>query len=334
MKKLWLFLIIGVSVILLLLVIAMLSDDKNAPDNNQNNNPLELDEIQDSSLGTYPGCDIVFTSDLHSVGIGEQGSELYCIKKDGSNKKRITNNNYFEFHADVSPVRQEIVTVTLFEEGSDKNGELDTNSELIIWDFNGNIVKRLTNNNRPESVPHWSPDGEKVTFFAGNTIGKLNIYTINRGGTNEQKLTSGGVDVDPSFSPDGEIIFSRGKKIMIMNEDGSNLKTLAELEIDPEDPIFIDPNTIAFETKISNVGNYGLGDYDIYLINKDGTNLRDISQNNFVDALPQPIGNKITFWRIQEGKQGTQIVVMDFDGTNQQELPIQLSNNQMPTGNQ
>lgn len=278
-------------------------------------------------LGQYSNCDIIFTSDSHSVGIEEQGSELYCIKKDGSGLKRLTNNNYFEFHADVSPKRQEIVTVTLFETGKDPTGELDSNSELVIWDFNGNIVKELTNNNRVESVPHWSPDGEKIVFFAGNKVGDLNIYTINRDGTNEKKLTSGGVDVDPSYSPQGEIIFSRGDKIMIMNSDGSNLRTLAELEIDPADPIFIDSNTIAFESMEKGV-------YNIYLIEKDSNNLRKITSNSFHEAMPQPIGTQLTYWTIGDQEAGTGIWIMNKDGSDQKRLISEVTNSQMPTGNQ
>lgn len=322
--KRWLIIIIA---IILVLLIAMLSEEgpKTPPVNGDG-------EMPDVPLGRYSNCDIVFTSDLHEIGIGEQGSELYCIKNDGSGLKRITNNNYFEFHADVSPTRQEIVTVTLFEKGS-RDDELDKEAELVIWGFDGKMIKRLTNNNRPESVPHWSPDGEKIVFFAGEKVGKLNIYIINRDGTGERKLTSGGTDVDPSFNPEGEIIFSRGKKIMIMNGDGSNLNTLLELDIEPEDPIFIDSNTIAFEAKTSSEGNYGLGDYDIFLVNKDGSNLRDISNNDYADAMPQPVSNKLTFWRIQEGEAGTKIIIMDKDGSNQKSLITQVSNNQMPTGN-
>lgn len=279
-------------------------------------------------------CDVVFTSDLHEVGIDEQGTELYCIKTDGTNLRRITNNNYFEFHADVSSTRNEIVTITLFEEGSNPNDELDKEAELVIWDFNGNIVKRLTTNTRPESVPHWSPDGEKIAFFAGEKVGKINIYIINRDGTNEKKLTSGGTDVDPSFTPEGEIVFSRGDKIMIMDTNGNNLRTLVELDIGPEDPIFIDSNTIVFESKTSAKGNYGYGDYDLYLINKDGTNLRDISNDVNVEAMAQPVGNNLlTFWSLREGESGTKIMIMDKDGSNKKDLLNQITNSQMPTGN-
>ena len=115
-KKLFILIIIIGAIIL---AIALLSGPS---DNPYSHGPDFPDDYSDSKPGHYAGCDIVFSSDLHSVGIGEQGSELYCIKKDGSNLRRITNNNYFEFHADVSPTRQEIATITLPSKGSDKNG--------------------------------------------------------------------------------------------------------------------------------------------------------------------------------------------------------------------
>lgn len=280
----------------------------------------------------YKEGDIIFTSDLHNVGCDEQGYELYSIKKDGSGLRRITNNNYLEFHADVSPVRQEIVTVTLFERGSDANSELDKEAELVIWDFEGSIVRRLTDDKRPESVPHWSPDGEKIVFFAGYHPGSLNIYIINRDGTDERRLTNSGYDVDPSFTPEGDIIFSRGKKIMIMDQNGKNISVLADLEITPEDPVFIDKETIGFESKTGSKGNWGFGNYGIFLINRGGSGFKNITQDLYANAMPQPVGDKITFWRITD-KPGTEIMIMDKDGSNKKSLLTQISNNQMPTGN-
>ena len=292
----------------------------------------KVDEKLNLRLGRYKECDIVFTSDFHDPGCPEQQYELYCIKEDGSGLRRITNNDYFEFHADVSPTRQEILTITLFEEGKDKGGEMDKNAEIVIWDFNGNIVKRVTNNQRTEAVPHWSADGEKIMFFVPEK-GNFNIYIIDRDGCNEKKLTSGKLDFDPAPSPNNEIIFARGKSLMLMNEDGSNLREIIELEHEPADPIFIDSNTIVFEIQPSKSGNYGYGDFDIFSVNKDGTGLKELSNNDYVDVMPQPTGNKITFWRIAEGQEGTQLMIMDKDGSNQKELLTEIANSQMPTGN-
>lgn len=322
--------------IVFILLIAMLSDDGGSDKpsvttppktNGQTNGDGGTTTPPPTTLPPAPAnCDIVFTSDLHQVAIGEQGSELYCMDSNGGNIKRITNNNYYEHHADVSPTRNEIVTTTLFTEGNVEH-ELDTNAEIVIWNFEGEMVKRLTNNARSENVPQWSPDGNKVTFHGGNSIGDLSIYVINRDGTNEQKLTDGGVDVDPSFSPTGEIVFSRGNKIMIMNDDGSNLRVLADLEIHPEDPIFADSNTIVFEAKVGGI-------YHIYSINKDGTNLQQLTDNNYHEAMPKPVGNKLVFWGHGDRPAGTNIWIMNKDGSGLKSIMEQVTNSQMPTGNQ
>jgi TolB protein len=76
----------------------------------------------------------------------------------------------------------------------------------------------------------WSPDGQVLTFYAGEA-GARNIFTLNLDGTDLRQLTHVSDNRGPSFSPDGEWIafasFRDGNnEIYIVRPDGSQLTRL------------------------------------------------------------------------------------------------------------
>lgn len=260
--------------------------------------------IQKLNQSGIKDCDIIFLSNMHDISAADTGFELFCIKDDGSSIARITYNTYFEAYPDLSPVKEEIVSSASFSD--------DGNTELVIFNFNGTIINQLTDNAITEKSPEFSPDGSKIVYSAGNED-KYNIYIIDKNTKIEEKLTAGSNDADPAFSPDNKIIFGRENKIMIMRDDGTFLKTLVELDgLYPRDLTYIDENTIAFSSKSSST------DHDIYLIDSDGNNLREISNNNYYDAMPKSINGKIIFNRINDDH--SQIMSMNIDGSNQKAL--------------
>jgi Tol biopolymer transport system component len=51
----------------------------------------------------------------------------------------------------------------------------------------------------------WSPDGDRLAFYAGPADDR-NIYVVNDDGSDPVQLTDGGDNLGPSFSPDGRWI--------------------------------------------------------------------------------------------------------------------------------
>jgi serine/threonine protein kinase len=80
----------------------------------------------------------------------------------------------------------------------------------------------------------WSPNGDWLAFYAG-PAGDHDIYLVSTDGSGElRRLTDGGNNLAPSFSPDGAwIAFTRyaGREnpdIFIMRPDGSDVQRLTE----------------------------------------------------------------------------------------------------------
>lgn len=78
--------------------------------------------------------------------------------------------------------------------------------------------------NGTDSFPAWSPDGGAIAFTRDSGGSNLDIYVMNRDGSNAQRLTdSPGHDILPTFTPGGDIIFrsDRNGSWGIWKMDGS-----------------------------------------------------------------------------------------------------------------
>lgn len=99
-----------------------------------------------------------------------------------------------------------------------------------IYVIYGNAVNRLTNNDRQDEHPDFSPKGDRIAFTTILPNGTHQIRTMNVDGSNKTVLTgSGNLDSnwEPSWSHDGEkIVFLSNRlgaySIFQMDADGSN----------------------------------------------------------------------------------------------------------------
>ncbi len=95
-------------------------------------------------------------------------------------------------------------------------------------------------------IPNWSPDGRHLVFqtdFDG-----ANIWRVNRDGSHPTALTDDGSSLNPSYAPDGHIIFTRidetgGRDIWVMRADGSYQHLLRATDGIERFPHLIDANS-------------------------------------------------------------------------------------------
>jgi Tol biopolymer transport system component len=150
-------------------------------------------------------------------------SNLWLMNADGTNQRQLTfttGNSSGNF----SPGGDQIVY----------QSTRDGNFEVYRIDIDGKNDTRLTNNPVEDSLPAWSPLGDKIAYSSRAVDPAADVHLMNPDGSGSVDLTnSPGEDSWPAWSPDGSMIafHSRrddplGEEIYRMNANGTNVVRL------------------------------------------------------------------------------------------------------------
>jgi TolB protein len=172
---------------------------------------------------------IAFVSDRDHVLLDENRdvwtNDIYIIKTDGSNIRRVTQDNVTSQYSGLSWSPDGRKLAYNFSSLS-KYGVLFPEG-IGILTLSDSSLTRLTGN-EIDGDPKWSPDGKNIVYALYQSK-KTCIYRINANGTDQIALTkdSAYYDTDPFWSPDGKfIVFSSMRdgnyNLYRMNADGSD----------------------------------------------------------------------------------------------------------------
>jgi TolB protein len=169
------------------------------------------------------------------------------------------------------------------------------NDEIFIFDFVNNVLVQLTNNSVLDVYPVWSLDDSVIAYLSFNNTLDIRKMNINNS-DNFLFYDSGFHDADIDWV-DNKIVFTRNSQIWIMNDNGSNVTQLtnfsragewgmANLHFGDYDPrISPDKSRIVFERLEDDYSIHG--NYNLYLMNNDGSNLIKLTNNSFSQGLAE-----------------------------------------------
>jgi TolB protein len=121
--------------------------------------------------------------------------EIYTVKADGNDAKRITSDKGINTYPSYSPDGRFIVFRKIIA---------NKNSEVFVMNSDGSSLNNLTNNPAFDGWPRWSPDGKRIVFGSNRGGTDYEIYVMNADGSAVQRITDlHGRNTSPKWSPDG-----------------------------------------------------------------------------------------------------------------------------------
>ncbi len=143
------------------------------------------------------GQQIVFT------GYDGGWSDLFVVRRDGGELRRLTNDRYADLHPAWSPDGKTIAFTTDRGPGTDFASLRFGNMRVALYHLDSGNIEILSHMDQGKNInPVWAPDGKSLAFVSDRT-GISNVFLYDLGDGNVYQLTdvySGVTGITP-FSP-------------------------------------------------------------------------------------------------------------------------------------
>ncbi|HET9251432.1 MAG TPA: hypothetical protein VFP58_04885 [Candidatus Eisenbacteria bacterium] len=245
-----------------------------------------------------PGT-VVFVSDRD-----EGHGEIYVMRDDGTNVRRLTFNSVVDAAPVLSPdgarilFRRELSPDNVFVMNVNGSGQAGlAPGRRAEWSPDGTeialvaeslcIMKADATGKRSLGVgaEHvaWSPDGSRLAYVSTGLAGQAvnDVYTIARNGTGAARITSDGTPKNSlSWSPDGtKLVYGAPQGVHVIPAQGGAPDSPSPGRTPRWSP---DGTRVIFVTDAYNGG----GDDDVYTIRLDGSGLENLSHHDATESEP------------------------------------------------
>jgi Tol biopolymer transport system component len=229
-------------------------------------------------------------------GPSERLAELYTVRADGSQRTRLFSEKEMMIRDLVSsPDGKQIsfwgcpgdMLTDCYSEGD---------SDILVIDWVGGAITRLTGSPGHDRYPDWSPDGRIA--FVSDRAGSEQIYTMNPDGSDQRKLTDQPrYSTHPRWSPEGKWIayenFQAGRhSIFVISPEGE----LAGEPISGASPDW-SPVSLPGGLRLAFDCFQSDGSLDICTARPDGSGQVNLTNTSFDEHCPawSPDGNWLAF---------------------------------------
>lgn len=268
---------------------------------------------------------LVFQSDRGGA------DDIYLMRDDGANVRRLTDAPGRDYEPDSSPDGQTLVFV------SDRSGEGGT--QLYLMNVDGSDVRRLTFSGRDDATvvddyPHWSPDGSRIVFqrtktVAGRADADIWLIDLDTGGELQLTDTPNAWDSTPSFATDGDSVLFESNRDGDFDIHRLDLATREVAQLTDEDGTDLEAKPSPDGTQIAFASDRD-GDFELYVMDIEGGNVRQLTDNEAADRCPHwsPDGARFAFYSERDGNR--EVYVMQADGSDQRRLTDDPGRDEVP----
>jgi TolB protein len=257
-----------------------------------------------SKLPSVPGdTDPAWSPDGSKIALvrfREGGTGIWVVNADGTGTRRITDGGPEVDGTDLGPAWSPDGSRIAFAREGRPAKAATGNTDIYVVNADGTDLVRLTDDPMMEYAPTWSPDGSRIAFEAydlatgGNPPSPLRLYVMNADGTDIQALGPENVE-GPSWSPDGtEIAFvdTETGSIMAIHPDGTAPRRIVDAgELVGGVHLVSGATWSPDGTQIAFMAGANSTDTHIYVVSRDGSDVRQVTDGPAPDAEPawQPV---------------------------------------------
>jgi Tol biopolymer transport system component len=279
--------------------------------------------------------------ELLAVSLDYTGNyEVYVIRPDGTEPRRLTLDFTVESTwPRISPDRRRILFYRAPRDAPPQDYSVAT---LWVMNADGTDQRVLLPPRAHGWALHghaeWSPDGTQLMMFGGPAT-NTQIHITDDEGRNPRSITSRpGMNIDPSWSPDGKttlfvgcaaaICFARDWEVFSAPVGGGEARQLTSNRIRDHDPYFSpDGRQIAWIAETEpDAFKPGYGIWSILIMNPDGSQQRNLTNDRAINSVPtwSPDGMTLYFNRYEVDKARWGVYRINLDGRGLVEIPVAL----------